>query len=424
MLHRRSRSLDRGNFWCNLTRKEKYRWFVLALVPLTTAVAIMIFAAPFPLLNLWIKDLGISRTRAGALTGLWYLAFALVALPSGWLADRFSLRRLLLSLWALIVVGTVLMGTAPGFWMLCLGRVIFSVGAVGHVTAGPKLLAAWFEGRREFGLIMGFFSMSMTLGVYASLFLLSRIGQRSGWRAAFFLLIVLAIFGFLIMFFVPSQSPGSGKAIAGAHVLSFRLGTASWVLAVSYAGFNVATEAYLTFTPDYLVRHGYGLAAASGIVGVYAWVALSLKPFLSFFLRKSNAAIYVVLASFLFIFCVVLLVIPVSLPAISASMMGVAMALGMPAFYALPPLMVGNERSGRVYGLCGFLYGIGFVLQPLVGLTVDKTGHYAAGYTVICGVAGFALFGAWWLSRYNLKGSVAAMSPSAGEQSVRPFRAT
>jgi len=381
---------------------------VLGLVLFTTAVGIMIFAAPFPLLNLWVKDLGISRTQAGALTGLWYLLSVCVSLPAGWLADRVRLRGLFVSLWTLIVTGTALMAKAPGFWLLCLGRILFSAGMTGHLVAAPKLLAAWFEGRKEFGLIMGLLSMSMSAGVYASLFVLGRIGQHSGWRPAMFLLIGLATAGFVMMLFVPSESPGSGKKRVAASVLPASHGIAAWILAVVFAGYNVATEAYLTFTPDYLVERGYGLAAASAIVGIYAWVALSLKPFLSSFLRKNNAASYLVVASLVFMLSVLLLTTGMVQPAVSTSLFGISMAIGMPAFYALPPLMFGNEQSGYVYGLCSFLYGLGFVVQPLVGLTVDKTGHYTAGYGVICGVAAIAFFGALWLRRNNLMHVVAA----------------
>ena len=388
--------------------KENYRWFVLGLVVLTTTGGMMIFSAPFPLLNLWVRDLGISRTQAGALTGLWYLVSAGASLPSGWLADRSRLRGLFLSLWALIVVGTALMAGAPGFWMLCLGRVIFSAGMTGHLVAGPKLLAVWFDGRREFGFIMGLYSMSMTAGVYASLFVLGRIGQQSGWQPAMFVLVVLATVGLLLMLFVPSESPGSNPrgAVAASLPPSHRM--AAWMLGVIFAGYNVSTEAYLTFTPDYLVRSGYGLAAASAIVGIYAWVALSLKPFLSPFLRKNNAVSYVVVASLVFILSVLLLLTRMVPPALSASLLGISMAIGMPAFYALPPLMFGNEQSGYVYGLCSFLYGLGFVVQPLVGLTVDKTGHYTTGYGVIGAVAGVALLGALWLRRQDLTQPVTA----------------
>ncbi|MGA8620763.1 MAG: MFS transporter [Candidatus Sulfotelmatobacter sp.] len=368
---------------------------------LTTAAGIMIFSAPFPLLTLWVRDLGISRTQAGALTGLWYLVSACASLPAGWLADRVRLRRLFLSLWALIVAGTALMAGSSGFWMLCLGRIISSTGLTGHLVAGPKLLAVWFEGRKEFGLIMGFYSMSMTAGVSASLFVLGRIGQHSGWQPAMLLLVGLATVGLFMMLSVPSASPGSNKSGAAVASLSPSHRMAAWMLAVVFAGYNVSTEAYLTFTSDYLVRCGYGLAAASAIVGIYAWVALSLKPFLSSFLRKNNAASYVVVASFLFILSVLLLITRIVPPAVSSSLFGISMAIGMPAFYALPPLMFGNAQSGYVYGLCSFLYGMGFVVQLLVGLAVDKTGSYTTGYGVISAVAGVALGGALWLRREN-----------------------
>ena len=368
----------------------------------------MIFSAPFSLLNLWVRDLAISRTQAGALTGLWYLVSACVSLPSGWLADRVRLRGLFLSLWALIVAGTAFMAIAPGFWTLCLGRVIFSAGMTGHLVAGPKLLAVWFEGRKEFGLMMGLYSMSVTVGVYASLFALGRIGQHSGWQRAMSLLVVLAIVGLFMMVSVPSAAPGRNKRDAGAASLPPNHRMAAWILALVFAGYNVSTEAYLTFTPDYLVQCGYGLAAASAIVGIYAWVALGLKPLLSPFLRKSNAASYVVVASLLFILSVVLLITRIVPPAASASLFGISMAIGMPAFYALPPLMFGNEQSGYVYGLCSFLYGLGFVLQPLVGLTVDRTSHYTIGYGIIGAVAGIGLLGSLWLRREKRADSVVA----------------
>jgi cyanate permease len=285
--------------------------------------------------------------------------------------------------------------------MLCLGRVISSAGLTGHLVAGPKLVAVWFEGRKEFGLIMGFYSMSMTAGVYASLFVLGRIGQLSGWQPAMLLLVVLATVGFFMMLSVPSASPGSNKSGSVVASLLPSRKMAAWILGVVFAGYNVSTEAYLTFTPDFLVRCGYGLAAASAVVGVYAWVALSLKPFVSPFLRKSNAAGYVFVASALFILSVLVLVTRIAPPAVSASVFGISMAIGMPAFYALPPLMFGNKQSGYVYGLCSFLYGLGFVVQLLVGLAVDKTGSYTTGYGLICTVAGVALAGALWLRREN-----------------------
>jgi MFS family permease len=389
---------------------KNYRWFVLVLTLATTAIGMMTFAAAFPLLNLWVRELGISRTQAGVMTGLWYFAGMGIALPAGWWADRVSLRRLFLAFWTLNIAGTFLMAEATGFWMLCAGRLIFSIGTTGHLVAAPKLLSIWFQGRRELGLIMGFFSMSMTVGVYASLFFLGRIGEHSGSRAAMLLLVALTSCGFLMMLFLPSRpfSPSAERAAVCFRPL--HLGLAAWIFAVAYGGYNVATEAYLTFTPDYLVRCGYGLAAASAVVGIYAWVALGLKPFLSAFLRKNNAVFYILVASLLFVLSVILLLTRTLPPALSAGVLGVSMALAMPAFYTLPPLMFENQKCGQVYGLCELCYGLGAIAQPLVGLTIDKTGHYTAGYEVICGFASLSVLGAFWLVCKNLKVAAAAVS--------------
>lgn len=393
------------------TPGSRYRWGVLAVVLVATAIGIMTFAAPFSLLTLWVRDLGISRTQGGVLTGLWYLAGTLVALPAGGLADRFPLRRLLLGCWTLNIAGTLLMAGASGLWMLCAGRVIFSIGMAGHLVVAPKLLATWFESRKEFGLVMGLYSMSMTAGVYASLMGLGRVGEHSGWRPAMLLLVALAACGFLLILLLPAQpiAPSAGRA--GEAWWPPRVGLAAWVLAAAYGGYNVATEAYLTFSPDYLVRRGYGLAAASAMVAVYAWVALSLKPFVSWFLRKTNGVHYVLGASLIFVFSVVLLLSPAVSPSASAGVMGASMALGMPAFYALPPLLFGSQKSGQVYGLCELFYGLGAIAQPVVGWTIDRTGGYAPGYAVICSFAGLSVFGSLWLISQQRAAAAPAVRP-------------
>jgi len=381
------------------TRSDRTRWVVLTVTVASTAIGVMIFASAFPLLPLWVRDLGISRAKAGVLTGLWYVTGIFVALPIGWLADRVPLRRLLLGLWALNIAGTVLMATASGFLMLCAGRVIFSVGTTGHLVVAPKLVAVWFRDRRESGLVMGIYSMSTTVGVYASLIVLGRIGERYGWHAAVSLLVGLAACGFLMMFLVPPDPVSMGDTGADTRFSPLHLGLAAWVLALAYGGYSVATEAYLTFSPDYLVQRGIGVAAASATLGVYAWVALGLKPILASHLRRANGAYYIVTASVIFVASVVALLTPTVPPAVSAVALGVSLALAMPAFSALPALLFRSGRLGQVYGLCGLFYGLGAITQPLVGWTVDRTGQYTAGYAVICAFAGLSLIGGIWLAR-------------------------
>lgn len=367
------------------------RWGVLAVVIAATTVGMMAFAAPFPLLTIWIRDLGITRGQAGLLTGLWYLPGIVVALPAGWAFDRYPVRRVLVPCWMCIVVGMATMALAPGFTMLCVGRLIFSIGMNAHMVGAPKLVGSWFAGRRNLGLAMGLYTLSFTAGVFLSLNVLGRIGQAQGWRPAISLLAVLAVVG-LVLVSVLADSPvtsdtGTPRAVteptraSGFHPRTLPAG--AWILAIAYFGYSIGTEGYLTFAPDYLVQRGLQLATASSIVGAYALIAFVLKPVLSSFLIPSRGIAYVMAATVAALASVGLLLVPSLSPVVSSAVLGVSLALGMPAFIALPSFLLPATTSGQGYGLFQMFYSLGFFAQPLVGITVDRTGNYAWGFAVV-----------------------------------------
>jgi MFS family permease len=361
------------------------RWVVLVVTLVITTIGIMDFAAVFPLLNLWIRDLEISRAQGGLLSGLWYLPGILIALPAGWAFDRYRIRRVLAACWALIALGTVIMALAPSFWVLCLGRLVFSIGMNAHLIGTPKLIGMWFAGRRELGLIMGIYTMSFTAGVFLALNVLGAIGGDRGWRPAVVLMAVLSAAGLGLITLLPRWDPVEAAPSARLERFSpFALGPGAWVLAIAYFGYSVGTDAYLTFAPDFLVETGRELAVASAMVGFYGIVALVLKPLFSSFLRASTGVPFVLAASLFAILALGLLFAPVP-PRVSATAIGVSLALGMPAFFALPAFLFAPERSGRVYGLYQMLYSFGFFAQPLVGFLADGGNGYRAGFALAAG---------------------------------------
>lgn len=360
-------------------------WFVVLLTVVTTAIGLMGFASVFPLLNLWVRDLGISHTQGGLLSGLWYLPGLLVALPSGWLFDRYQTKRILLLCWSFIVAGIAVMACAPSFWALCAGRLIFSTGMNAHMVGAPKLVSTWFAGRKEAGLVMGLYTMSFPIGVFSSLNVLGRIGADQGWRPAMYVLAGITVVGFLLLFLIPSASPRHAAETSAARVRfrPLQLGWAVWVLALGYFGYSIGTEAYLTFTPDYLAQRGYALAAASATVGSYAWASFFLKPVFSSFLKRSNAPVFVLAASALAILSIALLLSGGLSPVVPSLILGVSLALGMPALYALPAFLFSQEKSGQAYGLYQLFYSFGFIAQPLIGYAIDRAGGYTSGYLVM-----------------------------------------
>jgi MFS family permease len=360
------------------------RWVVLAIIILGTTIGMMVFAAPFPLLPVWIKELGLSKAEAGLLSGLWYLPGIAVALPAGWAFDRYPVRRIMLLCWVLILAGTAVMAAAPTFVLLCAGRLLFAVGMNAHMVGAPKLVGNWFAGRKELGLAMGLYTLAFTAGVFLSLNILGRIGEARGSHPALLLLSGLSLVGMALIAAVPG-TPETAAERAAAPRVGFRpwqLGAGAWILALAYFGYSIGTEAYLTFTPDLLVERGITLTAASATVGSYALIAFVLKPLLSGFLTRERALPYVVGATAAALLSIGLLFTALP-PVSSAAMMGISLALGMPAFLALPTFLLPPSKAGQGYGLYQLFYSLGFFAQPAVGAVVDRTGAYAIGFVVI-----------------------------------------
>lgn len=378
------------------------RWAILAIVIVATTIGMMSFAAPFALLPVWIRELGLTKAQGGLLSGLWYLPGIVVALPAGWLFDRFPARRVMLVLWVLIFLGMGSMAMASSFVALCVGRFVFSVGMNAHMVGAPKVLGNWFAGRRELGFVMGLYTLAFTAGVFLSLNILGRIGETRGSAPALLLLAALSGVGFALLTLIPGAPDESARSIsvvghaardvAPPPFRPWALGAGVWVLAIAYFGYSIGTEAYLTFTPDLLVGRGLALTLASSTVGAYAPIAFVLKPILSSFLTRARAPWFAAAATAAALASIALLFSGAP-PLVSAAAMGVSLALGMPSLMSLPNYLLPPSKSGQAYGLYQLLYSLGFLAQPLVGAAVDRTGSYSAGFMVIAAYTaiGFAV---------------------------------
>lgn len=385
------------------------RWVVLVLMIVVTSIGMMSFAAPFALLPVWIRELGLSKADAGLLSGLWYLPGIVIAMPAGWAFDRLPPRRVMLAVWVLIALGMATMALAGTFVMLCAGRLLFSIGMNAHMVGAPKVLGNWFAGRRELGFVMGMYTLGFTTGIFLSLNVLGQIGETRGSGPAMQLMAMLSLAGLALLALVPGAPDETNAATEASPATRFSpwaLGAGAWLLAIAYFGYSIGTEAYLTFTPDFLVGRGLSVSVASAAVGSYALVAVILKPILSSMLTRERAPWFAVAATIAALASVGLLFVGVP-PRLSAAMMGLSLALGMPSLMSLPNYLLPPSRAAQGYGLYQLLYSLGFFAQPIVGAVVDRTGSYAAGFAVIAGVTAIGLLVALPLVRRGA-GSVSA----------------
>ena len=327
----------------------------------------------------------------GLATGT-FLAFGLLSLPIGWVADRIG-RRNLLALFFLGAGCTCLALAASSsrpalaFWLLMLG----AFAAIYHPVGSVMLVSNAARLGRELGHngVWGNFGAALASGVTAL------IAAQLGWRAAFALPGAIAIAaGLFFLFLVPSERKAVAKPAgenAAIHPVAHPAVVASLYLLAVIAGgitFNVVTIALPKVIDERL-----GIDLSLGAIGTLATAVFILGAITQ--LTMGRLVDRIELPK---LFLGISLFQPIGL-GLAASTVGIPMLLGMIlvlasiygqvvindamiARYVLPRL------RARAFGLRYFLgLGVGGLAVPMIAIL-----HRFGGFPAVLGIS--AAFGA------------------------------
>lgn len=161
------------------------------------------------------EDLGLSLEQSGWFMGAFFWTYALLQVPGGWLAHRrgtrFAMGAFALS-WSL---ATLLLGIAPGLWLLLLAQLVMGAAQAGIFPASCYSISHWIPlARRSFAC--GLLAMGMQVGAILAGTFTGPLVEVYGWRLVF-LLFALPGFvwaaGFLARFRDdPAAHPGVNAA--------------------------------------------------------------------------------------------------------------------------------------------------------------------------------------------------------------------
>lgn len=146
------------------------------------------------------RDLGLSDTEIGLLTGIVFIFFYTVAgLFVGTLADRYNRTKIIgigVILWSAF---TAISGFAKNFFQLAAPRLFIGIGESTITPTTMSILSDRFNQER-LGFAAGFYYLGVPVGVGASLLIAGYIEPIIGWRGCFYLLGFLGlILGFLML---------------------------------------------------------------------------------------------------------------------------------------------------------------------------------------------------------------------------------
>lgn len=378
------------------------------------------------------KDLGLSDTQIGLMTGLAFaLFYTFLGLPIARLADRPTTNRGWLIAGALAIWSgmTALCGLAQNFAQLLLARIGVGVGEAGCTPAAHSLIADRVPANKR-ASAMAFYALGIPAGSLLGMVIGGYLADQIGWRTAFMLVGAPGLLLALVVTALvrdpprPSRTAAEGEALGLLATLKVLAGSRTFVL-VAAAGSACSFLSYgkTTWTTIFFQRsHGMSPSEVGFWFGLWGGIAAMLGTWLGGWLADRFGATdrrHVVTGPAIGM----ALAVPVAFAAYQATDWRVSLALIMvpnvlnslyygPVFSSVQGLVAPHQRAvaSAMLLFCQNLLGLG--LGPLFfGMISDllkpEFGEESVRY-VLYGAAFMGLIPAllFWLVRPRLTGEL------------------
>lgn len=189
--------------------KENLMLYTLAVVQFTNVMDFMIMMPLGPQL---MRTFNLIAGEFGILVSSYTLSAGVSGFAAALFIDRFERKKLLFTLYAGFVIGTLLCAMADGFYPLAAARIFTGLfgGVLGALSLSIVGDTIPFERRGSaMGIVMSAFSIASVLGVPFGLFL----AQWMNWHTPFYFLALMGVpVLFLIRRFVPTLTNHLRKA--------------------------------------------------------------------------------------------------------------------------------------------------------------------------------------------------------------------
>ncbi|MCI0628051.1 MAG: MFS transporter [Acidobacteria bacterium] len=231
-----------------------------------------IFNVVLPLIK---ADLGLSDVQLGLVASIFTWFFALLVPFSGYAGDAFRRKWIVFGSLLTWSVATLVTGFSAGLLHLILFRSITTGGGEAfYYPSANSLIGDYHEKTRA--MAMSIHQTSLYAGIVVSGFAAGFIGERLGWRAAFFIFGGLGILlAFIVLFRLrDTEAGGAGRSaqerISPSAILRqiFRKPTVA-LLSLAFAGVVFVNIGYLTWMPTFLHEKFQMSLAQAGFASMF-----------------------------------------------------------------------------------------------------------------------------------------------------------
>jgi predicted MFS family arabinose efflux permease len=323
---------------------------------------------------------GVATINIGPVALLLVPAFA--APVVGKLADRMSIRRIVLAGIFCAMLSLAFISVAPSLLLVAFGFLVFALGLTlyGPVVVNGMLVKT-YPGREARALALAAMGISV-----ASMLLPPLVGAlmaQLGWRDTLFYLALglLLVLWLLVMAGIPATTGVAPDTDSGRLEASIYRSPAFWLIGLSVAiALNVSLVLGICYPPHF-VQTGYSLAQAGLFLSAGGLGGMVGKAGIAWLGDAGRAYARWVAAGLLLLECVgiCLLLVAGDAPAVFTAVTLTGFAAG--AFIPMHPYL--NSRYfdaaniGQVNGAqAPFFLPFGLVGAPLAGYAFDRLGNY------------------------------------------------
>ena len=227
-----------------------------------------------------VDDLGFTFVQIGTLIGVFMLPGVFIALPGGYLGDRFGDKRMCWTGLALMAVGGLVIAVSESYTLAIAGRLISGVGAVLLNVMVTKMVTGGFAGKEiitAIGVILG----SWPFGIAVALVVQSAVADAYSWQAVMYLTAIACAVSFGMVVSLYRNHPDlleTASKIRGRFTIPWREFLPVSMAGLAWGSFNIGMVLFFSFAPGLLTDQGMSKIDAGAVVSVSLWINIVSVP--------------------------------------------------------------------------------------------------------------------------------------------------
>lgn len=347
------------------------------------------------------EDLSLDATKLGIILSAFFMGYALMQIPGGWLADRFGSRKVIVTAVLFWSVFTALSGLAWSLTSLLLIRFLFGIGEGGYPAASTKAISDYFpaDKRTKAQSIM---MSSNALGGALAPIICAPLLVWLGWRHVFWVIALLGII-FIIWFLLSTKQTGKYTNTEKAHkpnkgeYKQLLRNSYLWKVVLVFFFMNITGWGLSSWMPSYLMQElGINLQSI-GLISAIPVLFMTMGMVVSgrIINKVGSNAKYGVIAGVLIMGASLYLI------TLSSSIVQVLiyqciaftfMSFNMSFIFTLPHRMIDQKVVGTSFGIINFGGQAAGIFSPTImgALIASSGGSYQSAFmflTISCFIA-------------------------------------